>query len=75
MSKDYLLDLGERAVRTFAQGFVSVVTVDALTDDINTSLLTDLKVGGLAGVFAIVTALAAKRVGHPDSASFLEEKS
>lgn len=63
-------DAGERIAATFAEGFLSVVTLDALVG--GRDLLTlrqQLGAGALAGAYALVKALAARQVGRADSAS------
>lgn len=67
----YFGDLLERTLRTFAQGFLAVVTLDALTSFDATWTQTVLA-GLLAGGYAVLTAFAARGVGSSDSASFGE---
>lgn len=69
--KRWLLDTGERTARTFVQGFLGAVTLDALTTHVNLDLLHQLELGALAGAYGVLTAFAAKGNGAPDSASFL----
>jgi hypothetical protein len=64
-------DLLIRTARTFVQGFLGVVTIDAFSEGFDATLLQTLGMGALAGVFAILTAFVAKPVGNPNNASFL----
>jgi Putative lactococcus lactis phage r1t holin len=66
-------DMLIRTARTFVQGFLGVVTVDAFSSGFDATLLQTLGMGALAGVFAILTAFAAKPVGNPADASFLSK--
>lgn len=70
MSK-WLKDTLERTARTFVQGFLSVVTLSALTS-VDASALEAAYAGLIAGGFAILTSFAAKGVGDKDSASLLK---
>jgi hypothetical protein len=77
-TRAWLLDTAERTARTFVQGFLSVVSINGISDsiskipDTNLSIWTQLEIGALAGLFAILTAFAGKAVGSPRSASFLK---
>ena len=66
----FLLDTLERTARTFVQGFLAVVTVDAFSD-LAASWQQKLAAGALAGLYAVLTSFAAQPAGAPDSASFL----
>jgi len=68
---NYWLDLLERTARTFVQGFLAVVTLDALTD-FSASWLQTVEVGAVAGAYAILSSFAAKGVRSKDSASFVK---
>lgn len=48
----------ERAARTFVQGFLGVVTVQAFTT-VDITLVHQLEVGALAGAYALLMAFAA----------------
>lgn len=69
----WLLDATERALRTFAQGFVAVITVDAFTD-FSSGWDDMLLIGALAGLYSILMSLAAKPSGAEDSASYLPHR-
>lgn len=66
----WAIDAAERTARTFVQGFLAVITIDAFTD-LSASWLEMLGVGAMAGVYSVLTAFAAKPVGAKDSASLL----
>jgi uncharacterized protein YgbK (DUF1537 family) len=65
----WLKDAIERTLRTFVQGFLAVVTVDAATT-VDATTLQAVYGGLICGAYAVLTAFAAKRIGSPDSASF-----
>ena len=73
-SRTFSRDLLVRTARTFVQGFLGVVTVDAFSAGFDATFLETLGMGALAGVFAILTAFAGKSVGNPEDASFLSKK-
>ena len=66
----WALDAGERAVRTFLQGALAVLTVDAVVG-VGADWKDALLVAGVAGVFSLATSIAAKPTGANDSASLL----
>lgn len=72
-TKRWLLDAGERTARTFVQGFLGAVTLDAFSDAFNPTWFQNLQLGLLAGVYAILAAFAGKQTGANDSASLLPE--
>lgn len=65
----WLKDTLERTVRTFVQGFLAVVSLDSLTS-LDATTTQALYAGLISGGFAILTSIAAKGVGNPDTASF-----
>jgi r1t holin len=69
----WALDTLERALRTFAQGFAAVITVDAFTD-LTANWNQMILLGLLSGGYSLIMSLAAKPVGADDSASLLPEK-
>ena len=71
VSTRYLKDLAERTARTFVQGFLGVVTLDALTS-LDMTIVDKLAVGAIAGLYAILTAFAARGTGDPESASLFK---
>ena len=76
LSKRYLADLGERAVRTFIQGFFGVWLVNP-SEPIEFDTLftvTNLKAGLVMAALSIGMAVVGKPVGNPDSASVLPPK-
>jgi hypothetical protein len=70
--KLWLIDTTERTARTFVQGFLGAVTLDAFTE-FDATWLENLALGAMAGVYAILVAFAGKPVGSPQSASLLPE--
>lgn len=71
----WVVDVVERMTRTFAQGFVAAVSLDAISSHVNLSLVSQLELGALAGGYAIVTSLAALRTGNVKSSASLLPKS
>jgi hypothetical protein len=67
----WLLDVAERTGRTFLQGFLGMVTADLFIASFDPTWTENLIVGGLAGVYAVLTSWAAQPIGAPDSASML----
>lgn len=65
---NYLKDLAERAVASFAGGALSVTGLDAV-NVLNLDWKAALGVGGGAALVSLLKALAARRVGDPESAS------
>lgn len=63
----FYADLAERSLWTFVQAFAAVWIVTGEFD------ATTLKAAAVAGVIAVVKALAASRVGQHNSASTLPE--
>lgn len=66
MSREFVLDVAERAISTFVQAFAAVVvarqTVDSLT----------LKAALVAGGLAVAKGVAARGKGDPETASLLK---
>lgn len=48
----------ERTARTFVQGFLGVVTVDAFNGGLNAGAVDALMIGGAAGAYAVLMAFA-----------------
>ncbi|WP_116051669.1 holin [Amycolatopsis palatopharyngis] len=65
---NYFKDLAERAVASFAGGALSVTGLDAV-NVLNLDWKAALGVGGGAALVSLLKALAARRVGDPESAS------
>lgn len=65
----WLKDTIERTIRTFVQGFLSVVALEQVTT-LDATSAQALYAGLIAGGFAILASLAAKGVGDSESASF-----
>lgn len=64
MNRGFVRDVAERAISTFAQAFAAVIVVE------QTLNVAVLKVACVAGVLSVAKAIAARRVGDPDSAGF-----
>jgi hypothetical protein len=76
LSRRYLADLGERAVRSFLQGFFGIWLVNP-TEPIEFDTLftvTNLKAGLVMAALAIGMAVVGKPIGNPDSGSVLPPK-
>lgn len=74
MDQAWLKDSAERIVWTFVQASIAAVGSEALAVaivDADVSVLRGAAVAGIAAVLAAVKAIAAKRIGDPDSASTL----
>jgi hypothetical protein len=70
LARAWVRDTAERVAWTFVQGAVGAVPVQQLaTGDIDA--LTSAAVGGAAAVLALVKAIAARKVGDPQTASTL----
>lgn len=70
-TRRWLIDTAERTAKTFVQGFLGAVTLDAFSDAFNPTWLQNMGLGLMAGIYAILVAFAGKQVGAPDSASLL----
>lgn len=69
-SKEFLVDTGERAVKTVSQSLVGLFVGNAtfLTVDWKGALVT----AGTAGLVSVLTSFASSRVGNPNSASLVK---
>jgi hypothetical protein len=66
----YLKDLAERAVSSFAGGVLSVIGLDAV-NVLSLDWKAAVGIGGGAALVSVLKAVAARRVGDPESASLL----
>ena len=71
-TKTFLLDMGERAAKTFAQALLSILTVAGVT------VLTldwgeTLAIAGTATLASILTSVVSSKVTSNDTASLVEE--
>lgn len=70
-SKDFWKDAAERMVRTAAQAAVAMLIADQ-TGVLDTDWGQVGSVSGMAAIVAVLTALAAGKVGSEDSASLMK---
>lgn len=71
-TRQFWVDTGERAVRTFAQALVAAITAGLVVTDIaqwKAALITS----GFAAVLSVLMSLAGTRVGDDQSPAFFEE--
>lgn len=71
-SKTFWADTVERAIKTFAQACVAVLTSNVV-GLLNVDYLTLFSVAGLAAVVSVLSSLASGQVGNTDSASLVVE--
>ena len=72
-TRQFWLDAGERAVRTFAQALIAAITAGLVVTDAaqwGTALLT----AAVAALVSLLTSVAASGVGTEGSASLLLEE-
>lgn len=70
-TRKFFADLAERAVATFAQTFLALVTVDGVSVDLHVDLGTVAVASLTAAAFSALKSLAATRVGAPNTAALL----
>lgn len=69
MTRQFVADLGERALKTFAQALVAVLTVQGVSGVLDVDWPRALSVAALAAVVSALTSLASVSVGHSGTAS------
>lgn len=70
--KDYIKDLAERVIATFAEGFLGAITANAVTlGDIDWVFC--LSAGGFASLIAVLKCLTALKVGDKNTASLVKK--
>jgi hypothetical protein len=69
-TKRFWVDAGERAVRTFAQSLLALLTGSA-TDLIHTAWPADLSIAAMATVLSLLTSIVASGVGSSTSAALI----
>lgn len=71
-SKTFWVDAVERAVKTFAQASVAVLSVDTF-GLLDVNYIQWLSVAGLSSVISLLTSIASGSAGKTDSASLVVE--
>lgn len=71
-TRQFWVDTGERAVRTFAQALVAAITAGLVVTDI-AQWKAALIASGFAAVLSVLMSLAGTRVGDDQSPAFFEE--
>ena len=69
MTKQFFADLVERAVKTFAQALVAVLTVQGVSGVLDVDWPRALSVAGLAAIVSALTSLASGSLGRSGTAS------
>jgi hypothetical protein len=69
VTTQFLTDLAERAVKTFAQALVAVLTVQGVSGVLDVDWPRALSVAGLAAVVSALTSLASGGIGRSGTAS------
>lgn len=72
MTRDFLLDAAERAVKTFAQALLAVLTVQGVSDLLSVDWGRALSVAALATVISALTSLVSLKLGNSGTASATE---
>ena len=68
MDKQLIIDIGERAVFTFVQAFLSVWLVTSWADLTDVALAQQAAVAGIAAALAVLKGAVASRLGSPTAA-------
>jgi hypothetical protein len=74
-TKKFALDALERAIKTFAQVILSIVSVGILTtpmDLLDVNWLPVIFAGGIGFLYSIVMSLGSSLKGNPESASLVK---
>ena len=69
MTKQFWTDTAERAVKTFAQALLAVLTVQGVSDILDVDWGRALSVAALATVISLLTSLLSVKLGHSGTAS------
>jgi hypothetical protein len=72
VTKQFWIDASERAVKTFAQALLAVLTVQGVSDLLSVDWGRALSVAGLATVISFLTSLLSLRLGNSGTASATE---
>lgn len=73
MSKDQLLAIAERALKTFAQAFVAFILASEVTNIVQVDWAEAAGVAALAAVLSVGTSLASWNVGKSEGPSLVGE--
>ena len=74
-TKQFLLDLTERALKTFAQALAACITTVAASETLglgDVNWTAALSIAGLATLYSVLTSIASTSVNRKDSASLVE---
>ena len=74
-TKQFLLDLLERAIKTFAQSLAACITTVTATETLGLSdvnWVAALSIAGLATLYSVLTSIASTGVNSEDSASLVD---
>lgn len=74
MSRRFLLELLERAVKTFAQALLAALTVGATTDIVSMPWLSALSIAGGAAVVSALTSIASAAWGDEVTPSLVRSE-
>ena len=69
MTKQFWSDAAERAIKTFAQALLAVLTVQGVSDLLSVNWGRSLSVAALATVISFLTSLLSLRLGNTGTAS------
>lgn len=72
MTRTFLIDLAERAGKTFAQALVAVLTVQGMVGILDVDWPRALSVAALAALISALTSVASYKVGASGTASLTE---
>lgn len=71
-TKAFWLDAGERAIKTFAQAFLSVLAVSGVTV-LNLNWTEALAIAGTATLGSVLTSIVSAKAGGAETASLVHE--
>ena len=72
-TKDFWLDAGERAIKTFAQVFLTFIVVGT-TGVLDLDWVTAGSVSAVAALASVLTSLVSEKVGDPETASLIDRR-
>ncbi len=74
-TKQFLLDLLERAIKTFAQSLAACITTVVATETLglgDVNWAAALSIAGLATLYSVLTSIASTSFNRKDSASLVD---